>query len=86
MIDNKHSISNRSAEISPDEHFPITPAMYNADLPELPLAIYVGVGGELVLQDRNGVDATYQPKDDSYVIFRAARVVSFGGSGLVGVL
>lgn len=69
-----------------EEHFDITPSD-TVDMEIRPRSIYIGVGGSLTLRSKKGVDVTYQPGDDSYILFKAVRVMATGttATGLIGV-
>lgn len=69
-----------------EQHFDITPSD-SVDLAIVPRAVYVGGAGDIVLRDKKGVDVTYSPADNSYILIRATRVLSTGttASGIIGV-
>ena len=50
---------------SPREYFAITPA--DQDLPQIPQAIWVGIGGDLVLQGADGQTATFKNVPTGYL-------------------
>ena len=50
---------------SPRDFFPITPA--DQDLPQIPQAIWVGGGGDLVLQGADGQAATFKNVPTGYL-------------------
>ena len=65
-------------------HFAITPS--SSVLPNIPRVIYVGGGGTLELEDVNGISCTYNPVSNSYIIFRANKVLaSSTATSLIGV-
>lgn len=86
MTDNFKS-NAKGLESPADEHFAITPND-STDLAITPRVIYIGTGGTLVLRDKNDIDIEYNPGDNSYIIFRAVRVLSTGttATGIVGNL
>ena len=77
----------KGLESPADEHFAIAPDDYT-DLINVPRVLYVGTAGTLTLRDKNGVDVTYNPTDNSYIMFRAVRVMATGtdATGIVGNL
>jgi len=83
----KFKSNAKGLESPADEHFIIVPDD-DADLTLVPRVIYIGSGGSLVVRDKSGVDATYYPTDNSYILFRAIRVLDTGttASNLIGNL
>ena len=69
-----------------DLHFNVTPND-GADLTQIPRVLYIGTGGTLVVRDKAGVDVTYSPADNSYILISAIRVLSTGttATGIIGV-
>lgn len=81
MPDNFQNVP-KGIEAPATRHFTITPSN-TVDMANRPRAIYVSVGGNLVLRDELGVDVTYSVTAGQVILFRAVRVMATGTTATV---